>query len=44
MAVICLFIGHPVFVFKDRQGKSDYSNVSTTVESIVLLESEKTAY
>lgn len=44
IAVFCLCIGHPGFVFKDRKGQSDYKNVPVTHENVVLLENKQTAY
>jgi hypothetical protein len=44
IAVFCLCIGHPGFVFKGRKGKSDYANVHGSPESADLLETKKTAY
>ncbi|OAL00129.1 RTA1-domain-containing protein [Phaeosphaeriaceae sp. SRC1lsM3a] len=44
VAVFCLCIGHPGFVFKGRKGKEDYKNVPTTHEHVVLMENAKTAY
>ena len=44
VAVFCLCIGHPGFVFKDRKGKEDYKGVPMTQEHVVLMENKQTAY
>ncbi|KAH7074356.1 RTA1 like protein-domain-containing protein [Paraphoma chrysanthemicola] len=44
VAVFCLCIGHPGFVFRDRKRSVEYSNVPATVESSILLEDRRTAH